>query len=275
MRLSLIDQVSLVWLLFSLLLCSIRATSTHQSSMSFEEEQSDVRYVADSIYFQASSVQAIFRDGEHIEYESESIHYNSTVIGDYLSFTDANGNKKREARLYFIPPQLDWKQNQTYHWKLNQAWISDDYFGWLFWNVNGFIDSQLQRSSDSEVFQCEYVELDFWSNSPKGRFQTYQGKLIMKNVQLAAFLPTAYKEASLIRFNPCGEDMCRAINGNITCKSDRQWKIGAVFVSFVVAVVIVAIYKRTNVNVSTYSRVSSTVDPTELDDISFTHDDDD
>ncbi len=255
-----------------LLICTFCDARSTQPLSSEKEQQSSVRYVADNIYFQASSVQAIFRDGEHVEYESGSIHHNSTVIGDYLSFIP-NGNKKRETRLYFIPPELDWKQNETYHWKLNQAWMADDYYGWLFWNVNGFINSQLQLSSDSELFQCDYVEFTFWNNAPKGRFGGNQGKVIMKNMEVAAFLPTAYEEVSLVRFNPC-EGACRVINGKITCRSTRQWMYGATVVTLLVALVIVGIYKSTSADVSTYGRVSS-VDATELEDVTSLHDNDD
>jgi hypothetical protein len=166
-----------------------------------------VLFTGKDIYFQASSVEATFRDGSHETFESDSIRYNSTIIGDYLQFTTL----RRKVRLYFIPPTLDWKQNETYQWKLNQAWMSDDYYGWIFWNVNGYIDSEIQLSSSNQVFQCNHVEFSFWKNAPKGMFDGNQGKLVLKNINMAAFLSPQHNEESLTTFIPCA-GTCRAIN---------------------------------------------------------------
>ena len=51
-------------------------------------EQFGIQLVNEKIYFKASSVKALFRDGTQHEYGSNSIQYNSTVIGDYISFRD-------------------------------------------------------------------------------------------------------------------------------------------------------------------------------------------
>jgi hypothetical protein len=198
-----------------------------------------VRFTGRDIYFQASSVEATFRDGSHETFESDSIRYNSTTIGDYLQFTTL----RRKVRLYFIPPTLDWKQNETYQWKLNQAWMSDDYYGWIFWNVNGYIDSEIQLSSSNQVFQCNHVEFSFWKNAPKGMFDGNQGKLVLKNVNMAAFLSPQHNEESLTTFSPCS-GTCRAINGSITCATGDYWKYGATIVSFLVAVFITKIASR-------------------------------
>jgi len=246
------------------------AASTIQSVQPHDDEHAGVRFINDKIYFQASSVKAIFRDGD--EYENDSIHYNSTIIGDYLSFL----HKKREARLYFIPPELDWKKNETYDWKLNQAWMSDDYYGWVFWNVNGFINSQLQLSEHKQVFHCDHVEFTFWHNSPKGRFGGNEGKLVMENVEMAAFLPTDFNEASHTIYNPCeGRGKCRAMNGSIMCGSGSSWKYGTTLLSFIVAVVIVAIYNRTTTDTNNYDRIAHQEDATELDSFSSSHEEED
>lgn len=199
-----------------------------------------VRFANKDIYFQASSVKATFRDGLHYMFESDSIHYNSTIIGDYLQFSTL----QRKVRLYVIPPALDWKRNETYHWKLNQAWMSDEHYGWIFWNVNGFMDSEIQLSSNTQVFQCNHIEFTFWNNAPKGMFDGNQGKLVLKDAKLAAFLPPEYTEESLTTFTPCAGGTCRANNGSIICASGDYWKYGATIVSFLVAVFITKMASR-------------------------------
>ena len=58
-----------------------------------------------------------------------------------------------------------------------------NYYGWIFWNVNGYIDSEIQLSSSTQVFQCNHVEFTFWNNAPKGMFDGNQGKLVLKECQ--------------------------------------------------------------------------------------------
>jgi hypothetical protein len=140
----------------------------------------------------------------------------------------------------FITPTLDWKRNEIYQWKLNQAWMSDDYYRWIFWNVNGYIDSEIQLSSSNQVFQCNHVEFSFWKNAPKGMFDGNQGKLVLKNINMAAFLSPQHNEESLTTFIPCA-GTCRAINGSITCATEDYSKYGATIVSFLVAVFITKI----------------------------------
>lgn len=204
-----------------------------------------VEFSNDKMVFQTTSVKATFRDEFHYEFSSDSIHYNSTVIGDYLSFSQGN----REVRLYFIPPELDWKQNQTYHWKLNQAWMSDDYYGWIFWNVNGFIDSQVRVDSYSPVFQCSHVEFSFYMNAPRGIFSRRQGKIVLENVEVSVFLSDNdldnEQDSSLTIYNPCDEGgACRVVNGIATCRKGNSWKFGATVLSFFVAVLVVAFANR-------------------------------
>jgi hypothetical protein len=138
-----------------------------------------VQFTNKDIYFQASSVKATFRDGSHEMFESDSIQYSSTIIGDYLQF-----------------------------------------------NPN-------------------HVEFSFWKNAPKGMFDGNQGKLVLKNINMAPFLSPQHNEESLTTFTPCA-GTCRAINGSRLqpCATEDYSKYGATIVSFLVAVFITKIASR-------------------------------
>ena len=196
----------------------------------------------DTFFFRAAAVSAIFRDGNWAR--SDNMHYNATAIGDLVSFKYRNGQNPddiRQVRLYFIPPEKDWQSNQTYRWKLNQAWMSDLYYGWVYWNVNGYIDSQVKTSDQYDVFQCEYMEFQYYHNAVKGRYDATEGTLVLNNVEMGAFLPLGYNEESLIRYNPCaGQGPCRAIDGIVYCDNGMVWQYSLLVISFVGAVLIVA-----------------------------------
>ena len=78
---------------------------------------------------------------------------------------DGNNNehqhhRRRIIRLYVITPTQDWRRiipppsptttskttptSVGYSWKLNSAWMSDEEYDWLHWNVEGYINSQIQ-----------------------------------------------------------------------------------------------------------------------------------
>ena len=175
--------------------------------------------------------------------------------------------------LYFIPPKLDWHKNEAYSWKLNQAWMSDVFYGWVFWNVNGYINLELQVSISNVLFQCNCVEFTFWNNAPHGHVSDAEGTLTMKNVEMAAFLSTEYeynKSSPTTMYNPCnGRGKCHAFNGKITCVCGSSWKFGAPMVSLVVALIVLAIAKQTS-DASLYNRISQE-EVTELND-SSSHD---
>ena len=217
-------------------------TSKCSQAVSPKQQQS-VRLVNDKIYFQASSIETFFRDRSHLVFDNESIHFNSTNIGDLISFTYQDETQLREVRLYYIPPERDWRSNQTYQWKLTQSWISDNFYGYIFWNVNGYVDSDL-RATD-HLFQCEHVEFSYWHNAPRGQFARSEGRLVMKNVEMGAFLQDNFNESSFTRGNPChGKGACRAIDGNVTCMERNYWRYGAIAVSSAVAFLFVVIASR-------------------------------
>jgi hypothetical protein len=213
-----------------------------------------VQLVNDRIYFQATSVEATFRDQSHHVFDDESIHFNSTVIGDLISFSYQDESfQLREVRLYFIPPELDWRVNQTFQWKLTQSWIYDTFYDWIFWNVNGFVNSNL-RARDDRLFQCEHVEFTYWHNAPRGYSAESEGRLVMKNVEMGAFLSLGFNESSVTRYNPCGKEPCRAVDGLVTCGTQNYWRHGAIGISsLVISVMIVAIVCRTKSRTRQYS----------------------
>jgi hypothetical protein len=70
-----------------------------------------VQFTNKDIYFQAFSVKATFRDGSHEMFESDSIQYSSTIIGDYLQFNHNTTTTplERELRLYHSYTRLETK----------------------------------------------------------------------------------------------------------------------------------------------------------------------
>jgi hypothetical protein len=217
---------------------------SRQEAVSLQQQQR-FRLVNDKMYFQASSIEASFRDGSQLVFDNESLHFNSTTIGELISFSYQDETQLREARLYYITPELDWRSNQTYQWKLTQSWISDEFYGWIFWNVNGFVDSDL-RATD-HLFQCEHVEFSYWHNAPRSQFAESEGRLVMTNVEMGAFLPDNFSESSFTRYNPChGKGPCRAIDGHVTCGERNYWRYAAIAASSVIAFLIVVMASGAN-----------------------------
>jgi hypothetical protein len=78
-----------------------------------------------------------------------------------------------------------------------------------------FESDSIQYSStiigDYLQFNHNHVEFSFWKNAPKGMFDGNQGKLVLKNINMSAFLSPQHNEESLTTFIPCS-GTCRAIN---------------------------------------------------------------
>jgi hypothetical protein len=143
-----------------------------------------VQFTNKDMYFQASSVEATFRDGSNDMFWV-AIQYNLTIIGDYLQFTTTTPLEREVVFLSLLHSTGNkMKPISGNAIKLGcQMTTMDGSFGtWMC-----IIDSEIQLSSSNQVFQCNHVEFLLWKNAPKGMFDGNRGKLVLKNVKMAAF----------------------------------------------------------------------------------------
>ena len=138
-----------------------------------------ISYQDDIYLFEATIVEATFSDDETVQLDEITIHP-STPMGQH-EFVLSDGTNHRIVRLVLISPNQDWRRNQTYAWKLDNAWMSDNTssssFSWLHWNVESFIDSGIQVPQNNSIFFCDLIELHF---SPIGGSGGYHHKDLPK-----------------------------------------------------------------------------------------------
>jgi hypothetical protein len=180
-----------------------------------------------------SIAEATFGDGVTKELDTWSVQ-SSTPIGNQL-FLSSSDDNSRVVRLVLITPEQDWRQDQNYLWKLDNAWMSDSQHGWLHWNVEGFIDSQIQVSSLSlslssskeghhrVLFVCDRMEFHFRKIEMKLTTAPDPTKLILRNITIGAFIPPSnYSSSSSSNerriYHPCPTPSlaCEIVDGIVS-----------------------------------------------------------
>jgi hypothetical protein len=180
-----------------------------------------VQFKENNILFSASVVQATFADGTTLELTNITSK-TSTPLGDELILSSTE-EENRIVRLYLISPDRDWRSNQTYAWKVSSAWMSDLTFDWLHWNVNEYIDSQIQVPDDSSVFSCSRMEFHFEeivaNGLPRHNFYVVpSSKIILWNVHIGAHLPS---NTTTKTYRPCPSGgQCLVIDGVVSSRFD-------------------------------------------------------
>lgn len=234
-----------------------------------------VEYKDEYFHFSASSIEASFgveRDDVKTKKLDTVTIQRDTPVGDQIILTSSSSKSSNnninqadedhveegrdetvpaveEIRLIFISPELDWRKNQNYIWKLNGAWMSDPTYMWLHWNVESNINSIIQIPSPSlssslttatsnittnKLFGCDYMEFDFTAIGSRRRESN--AKVIFHDVQMGTHIsaPSSDKDHLLIE-RPCiGEKTkktCSVVNGKVETLLDKMtggiplWKI--------------------------------------------------
>jgi hypothetical protein len=183
-------------------------------------------YQDGSFLFSASSLEATFSDGSTLLGGSSNF---TTHFGDELWIVDGSeeeGPSQRIVRLIFIPPEQDWRRNQTYSWKLDSAWMSSseltpddessDTRSWLHWNVESYINSAIQVPEDNNIFECDELELHFRPiRDTDGPYHTGNERLLLKDVRFGLHLPPNNGFTKSI--SPCSDHTvsCTIVDGEV------------------------------------------------------------
>lgn len=173
-----------------------------------------VSYEDENFFIKASSIDASFGDGTTLPLDTITVSP-STPMGDVILMS-STVDDDRVVRLVLISPAQDWRQNQFYAWKLDNAWMSDRSYKWLHWNVESFTTSEIQVPSNNSVFACESMEFKFSRIGTKhsafgGEERT---KVVLRDVKIGAALSFTTQEKELYR--PCLEETCSIIDGATT-----------------------------------------------------------
>jgi hypothetical protein len=172
-----------------------------------------IHYQDDQFLLQASSIQATFRDGTTLPLTSISTRLN-TPLGDEWVFANTDDDTK-VVRLILNTPTQDWRRNQTYAWKVDSAWMSDDeQFTWTHWNVERFVDSQVQVPTNQSIFTTDRLEFHFRPIGAVGHYFEVipNSKLVLEHVRLGAHLDD--KSQTEI-YRPCPTVSCSVVDGQV------------------------------------------------------------
>jgi hypothetical protein len=193
-------------------------TAPHQPTM--------IRYQDDQFLLQASSIQATFSDGTTLSLTNITTRLN-TPLGDEWIFAsteednddDNDDDDSRVVRLILNTPTQDWRRrNQTYAWKVDSAWMSDALFTWTHWNVERFVDSQVQVPNSQSIFTTERLEFHFRPIGGGAAVNNYHdpviitdSKVVLQNVQMGAYLERGKKTEI---YKPC-PGSCSVVDGQV------------------------------------------------------------
>eukprot|EP00980_Cylindrotheca_fusiformis_P022315 scaffold9191_cov114-Cylindrotheca_fusiformis.AAC.10 len=147
-------------------------------------------------------------------------------MGDVITLSSSSSSPSVDdhvVRLVLITPDQDWRKNQTYEWKLDNAWMSDKQQKWLHWNVESFIASEIYvpPGNHSSIFSCEKMEFHFRpirpvQNSHLGGIER-AANVILHNVQIGAHFTnttkTTKEDEEDIYYRPCLDDTCWMVDG--------------------------------------------------------------
>ena len=153
------------------------------------------------------------------------LNYTETGLGPRFTL-EFEGNNS--AKFYWIATDRDWRQNQTYRYKLTNSWVNDndDKNDWYFWNINAYIDSEIQIPRGYDGFSCDYVEFSYWKERSHNQvLQESDAKIKFYDFSIG-FLDYTSRHV----YKPCHKHggRCRAIDGHVTCGSAQYWLYGLV-----------------------------------------------
>jgi hypothetical protein len=167
--------------------------------------------------FRASDVSATFSDGQTMQLDSISSQPFTPIGYEWIfSVSESSAREKVKAdehqkqqtpsetnhpyvvRLYVITPEKDWRarnNNASYSWKLDSGWMSDEAYDWIHWNVEGFINSEIQVMDNQTLFQCDEMAFHFDTiGKLKTSYSVALEKLVMANVKMGARLVSTNKD---------------------------------------------------------------------------------
>jgi hypothetical protein len=153
------------------------------------------------------------------------LNYTETGLGPKFTL-DFEGNNS--VKFFWITTDRDWRQNQTYRYKLTNSWINDndDKSDWFFWNINAYIDSEILIPRGYDGFSCDYVEFSYWKERTHNQvLQESDAKIQFYDFTIG-FLDYPSRHV----YRPCHKHggRCRAIDGKVTCGSAQYWLYGLV-----------------------------------------------
>jgi hypothetical protein len=193
------------------------------------------KYQDENIIFSASNIVASFGDDDDT-IPLDTVTHRSSVAGDELILSSAS-QKDKIVKLVTIPPEFDWRKNQSYVWKLDNGWMSNNEYGWIHWNSNSYIDSVIQIPSSSGnntvLLICDTMEFHFTPILPTGFSHAYDQvipstKITLSNVQLGLLRDTTENNDKQFQYyHPCNHrtttmsksnrrDTCAIIDGTIS-----------------------------------------------------------
>jgi hypothetical protein len=185
------------------------------------------RWSNDNAYLSASRVDVTGNWGDPV-----ALNYTDTGLGPRFALEFAPGgddhHQERQIQFYWVAPEHDWRQNQTYRNKMTNSWISGrEEKEWYYWNINAFIDSDIKIPLGFNGFTCDYVEFPYWSGGRKQVLPESDAKVQMYDFSVGFLFHDSRRV-----YNPSQKSggRCRAINGEVTCGNGVYWKYGSLAV---------------------------------------------
>lgn len=166
-------------------------------------------YHDEHFMLKAATAVAHFSDDEKVQLDKVTIRPSTPMGHEFVLSSSQSPDDRRIVRLILILPQHDWRRNQTYEWKLDNAWMSDIENSWLHWNVESFIDSEIQVPHDHYMFACESIELHFHPIGGKVSkpMSADYPSLMLKDVEIGAHLERNASQEIIMR-GRCLEATC-------------------------------------------------------------------
>jgi len=182
----------------------------------------------EDFWIEASSIQATFGDGSSMDLDTISVNATTPMgIEILLTSDDIQHPKKRSIRLILIRPEQDWRMNADYAWKLDNAWMADQLspsaptYSWLHWNVESYIDSQIQVPQFNNLWYCKELEFHFKAineGSSRGQYPSTQIEpmVTLTDVRIGAMMSQSPNEFQIYNPPECNrQEVCKFVDGEI------------------------------------------------------------
>jgi len=210
------------------------------------------RWSTTNAYISASRVDVTSDWGDPV-----ALNYTDTGLGPRFSLEFGSDYVDRQVQFYWVAPEHDWRQNQTYHYKMTNSWITGkEPNTWYYWNINAFIDSEIQIPIGYNGFTCDYVELPYWNGGRKQVLPESDAKVQIYDFSIGFLFHNSHRV-----YNPCEKSggRCRAINGQVTCGNAVYWQYGIfafLALTFLLCCVVDQCFRRIGRDRDTYSRIA-------------------
>ena len=180
-----------------------------------------------TLYFQASDVQAIFADGSEVAFSDHGIHVTTSPAGEHVLHLGQEGDSSHDIRLYLTTPDSDWRRNVSYAWQLSMAMMkvpgvstNDNKPGWLYWNTENNINSDIKVDNSTSFFSAESITFHFQEMSRIQRGAPPKTKLTIQNMLLGAYLLPRHDRhdplANRDLYRPCQSPVCDITDGVVS-----------------------------------------------------------